>query len=81
MAKDCTEDHAKSAPKYKTAFIVWLAVFPTINVFLILLSQLPFELPHILRVFFVTGFTVPLSVYILVPRLSRLFEPWLYKEC
>jgi len=81
MAKDGTEGQAKTAPRYKTAFIVWLAVFPTINVFLILLSQLPFELPHILRVFFVTGFTVPLSVYILVPRLSRLFEPWLYKEC
>ena len=81
MAKDGTEDHTKTAPRYKTAFIVWLAVFPTINVFLILLSQLPFELPHILRVFFVTGFTIPLSVYILVPRLSRLFEPWLYKEC
>jgi len=80
MAKEGTEDHAKSAPKYKTAFIIWLAVFPTINVFLILLSQLPFELPHILRVLFVTGFTVPLSVYILIPWLNRLFKSWLYTE-
>jgi len=81
MAKDGTEDHTKTAPRYKTAFIVWLAVFPTVNVFLILLSLLPFELPRILTVLFTTGLTVPLSVYNLVPRLSRLFEPWLYKEC
>jgi antibiotic biosynthesis monooxygenase (ABM) superfamily enzyme len=48
---------------------------------LMLLSLLPFELPPILKVLFTTGLTVPLSVYNLVPRLSRLFEPWLYKEC
>jgi len=80
MARDYTEDNAKMAPRYKTAFIVWLAVSPTVYVFLILVSQLPFELPLILRVFFITGFTVPLSMYTLVPRLNRLFEPWLYRE-
>ncbi len=58
MARDYTEDNAKMAPRYKTAFIVWLAVSPTVYVFLILVSQLPFELPLILRVFFITGFTV-----------------------
>jgi uncharacterized protein len=81
MAKDCTEGSAKMAPRYKTAFIVWLAVFPTVNILLMLLSLLPFELPRILSVLLTTGLTVPLSVYNLVPRLSRLFEPWLYKEC
>jgi antibiotic biosynthesis monooxygenase (ABM) superfamily enzyme len=48
---------------------------------LILLSLLPFELPHILTALITTGFTVPLSIYSLVPRLNCLFEPWLYKEC
>jgi len=81
MAKDYTEVSAKTAPRYKTAFIVWLAVFPTVNVFLVLLSLLPFELPRILTVLFTTGFTVPLSVYILIPRLNRLFESWLDREC
>ncbi len=80
MAKDYSEGHAKTAPRYKTAFIVWLAIFPTVYFFLILLSQLPFELPRVLRVLFITGFTVPLSVYSLVPRLNRLFESWLYSE-
>lgn len=80
MAKDNNEGQAKTAPKYKTAFIVWLAVFPTVNFFLVLLSLLPFELPRILTVLFTTGLTVPLSVYSLIPRLNRLFESWLYRE-
>ena len=80
MAKDHTESQIKRAPRHKTALIVWLAVFPTVYVFLILLSQFPFELPLFLKVLFITGLTVPLSVYSLIPRLNRLFESWLDKE-
>ena len=28
----------------------------------------------------ITAVTVPTAVYILLPRLTRLFERWLYKE-
>ncbi len=74
------EGHAKTAPRYKTAFVVWLAIFPMVLVLLTLLSQVPFELPRVLTVFVTTAITVPTAVYILLPRLTRLFESWLYRE-
>ena len=62
------------------AFLVWVAVFPTVLVFSALLSRLPFEVPGVLSVFVVTALAIPVVVYILLPRLTRLVESWLYRE-
>ena len=72
--------HTKTAPRYKTAVVVWVGVFPTVLVFSALLSRLPFEMPGVLSVFVVTALAVPAVVFILLPRLTRLFESWLYRE-
>ena len=37
-------------------------------------------MPLVLSVFVNTAASVPLVVYILLPWLCRLFEPWVYKE-
>ncbi len=74
------ESRTKTAPRYKTAFLVWVAVFPTVLVFSALLSRLPFEVPGVLSVFVVTALAIPVVVYILLPRLTRLVESWLYRE-
>ena len=67
-------------PRYKVAFVVWLAVFPAGLAISILLALLPFEMPLVLSVFVNTAVSVPLVVHILLPWLCRLFEPWVYKE-
>ena len=74
------EGHTKAPPRYKVAFIVWTAIFPTVLVLSTLLSWLPFEMPLVLSVFVITSITVPTAVYILIPRLCRLFDPWVYRE-
>ncbi len=74
------ESRPKTAPKHKVAFVVWTAIFPTVLFLSTLLSLLPFETPRVLSVFVVTAIAVPTAVYILVPRLYRLFDPWVYRE-
>ncbi len=71
---------ANVPPRYKVTFVVWTAIFPTVLVLSTLLSWLPFEMPLVLSVFVITSITVPAAVYILIPRLCRLFEPWVYRE-
>ncbi len=74
------DGHTKTAPRYKTAFVVWIAIFPTVLVLSILVSRLPFEMSQVASVLVITAVTVPTAVYILLPRLTRLFERWLYQE-
>ena len=74
------EGHAKTAPRHKTAFVIWLAIFPMVLVLLTLLSLVPIELPRVLTVFVTTAITVPTAVYVVLPRLTRLFESWLYRR-
>ena len=73
------ESHTKTAPKHKVTLVVWTAIFPTVLVLSTLLSLLPLEMPRVLSVFVVTAIAVPTAVYILVPRLYRLFAPWVYR--
>ena len=63
----------KVAPKYKTAVVVWIAIFPTVLLLSTLLSRLPIALPPVLSVLAVTIISVPLAVYVLLPRLTRFF--------
>lgn len=74
------EGHTRTAPRYKVTFVVWTAIFPTVFILSTLLSLLPFEVPLLLSVFVITAITVPSGVYILLPRLYRLFDPWVYRE-
>ena len=74
------ENHRKVAPKHKATFVVWTAVFPTVLAVSALLSQLPFQMPLFLSVFVITAISVPVAVYILLPRLCRLLDPWVYRE-
>lgn len=74
------ESRTNKAPRYKTAFVIWTAVFPTVFVVSTLLSWLPFAMPLLLSVFVITAITVPTSIYILIPRLYRLFNRWMYHE-
>jgi len=65
-------------PRYKMAFVTWLGVFFTISILNRLLVPLLAELPVLLRTLLVTGLTVALLPYVIMPRLTQLFRTWLY---
>jgi len=64
-------ESAIATPKHKKAFLIWLAVFPTVIVYSTLLSRLPFELPHVVATFLVTALAIPTVVYVLLPLLTK----------
>lgn len=69
-----------SPPRYKMAVVTWLAVFPTITAIFLLLSPVLNALPFLLRTLLLTLIMVSLMTYVIMPRMTRLFSPWLYPD-
>lgn len=65
-------------PRYKMAIVTWLAVFFTISILNRFLVPLLAGIPVLLRTLLVTGLTVVLLTYVIMPRLTQLFRKWLY---
>lgn len=65
-------------PRYKMAVVTWLGVFFTISILNRLLVPLLVGLPALLRTLLVTGLTVVLLTYVIMPRLTQVFGKWLY---
>jgi antibiotic biosynthesis monooxygenase (ABM) superfamily enzyme len=57
---------------HRRAVLTWLAVFPAITLVQLVVSPYIGGWPLVTRTFVVTAVAVPLSVYVLVPRLMRL---------
>ena len=65
-------------PRWKTAVVVWLAIYPCITVVLWLGSGRRSRVgPWPLRTLALTAAVVPLMVYLLLPALQRILGPWL----
>jgi antibiotic biosynthesis monooxygenase (ABM) superfamily enzyme len=64
-------------PRHRMAVIVWLAIYPTITLLLALGGSSIAEWPLPFRTLALTLVAVPLMVFVLLPRLQRLFAPWL----
>jgi antibiotic biosynthesis monooxygenase (ABM) superfamily enzyme len=67
-------------PRYKMAYVTWLAVFPLITVIFALFGPLLSQLPMLLRTLVLTVVMVSLMTYVIMPRLTRLFSFWLYPD-
>ena len=67
----------KSPPKFKVAFITWLAIYPLLTIILYVFGPLLAELPLAARTLLLTMVLVPLMVYILVPGLRKIFRRWM----
>ena len=65
-------------PRYKMAIVTWLGVFFTISLLNRWLVPLLAGLPAWLISLIVTGLTVALLTYLIMPRLTQLFRKWLY---
>lgn len=66
-------------PKYKMALVVWMSIYTLVitlsHLFGFLLNPLPFEL----RILILTCCVVILMTYLVVPFLTKLLRPWLFK--
>ncbi|MBL1175192.1 antibiotic biosynthesis monooxygenase [Pantanalinema sp. GBBB05] len=65
-------------PRYKMAIVTWLGVFFTISLLNRLLVPLLAGLPKLLSSLIITGLTVVLLTYLIMPRLTQFFRKWLY---
>lgn len=65
-------------PKYKMAIIVWIAIYPTINLVFWLAGEYLVQLPLLLRTLFLTIVLVSLMVFVLIPILTKVFGKWLH---
>lgn len=65
-------------PRYKVAFMTWLAILPlTVILNLLVVPRLGF-MPALTRPAPVTAIAIGLMTYLVMPELTRLFRPWLY---
>jgi uncharacterized protein len=65
-------------PRYKMAFITWLAIFSLINIINFLFAPILNPLPPLIRTFILTACLVSLMTYIVMPQMTKLFAKWLY---
>jgi antibiotic biosynthesis monooxygenase (ABM) superfamily enzyme len=66
-------------PRWKTAVLVWVAIYPSITVVLWLAGPRMQSWPLAVRTLAITAFVVPVMVFLLLPVLQRLLGPWLHR--
>lgn len=69
----------KQPPKYKTALLIWVALYPSLNVFLFIFGDALSTLPLLVRTFIISSVLVPLIAYVLMPFLTKTCATWLMK--
>jgi antibiotic biosynthesis monooxygenase (ABM) superfamily enzyme len=67
----------KAPPKWKTAILIWLAIYPSITLIFTVFGEQLMRLPAPVRTLVITLVLVPLMVFVLLPALQRLFAGWL----
>jgi antibiotic biosynthesis monooxygenase (ABM) superfamily enzyme len=67
----------KPPPRWKTAVLIWVAIYPSITLLFLVFGDVLLRLPVPVRTLVLTGVLVPLMVFVLLPLLQRLFAGWL----
>lgn len=67
-------------PRYKMAVVTFFALFPTINFVNLILKPLSGILYGIFGMAINVMLTIILMTYIIMPLMTRLFAPWLFKK-
>ncbi len=70
----------KTPPRHKTALLTWIVVYLLINLLNRLLSPILQNLPPWLAPLISSGIMVGLMTYIVMPRVTRLCQDWLYQK-
>jgi antibiotic biosynthesis monooxygenase (ABM) superfamily enzyme len=68
---------AGAAPRFKLALLTWIAAYALITTFLALLGPTIAGWPLALRTLVLSVTMVAALTWVIMPRLTRLFRPWL----
>lgn len=69
----------KPPPKWKTAVLIWVAIYPSITQLSMLFGPQLQNMALPMRTLIMTAILVPLMVFVLLPALNKLFKPWLHQ--
>jgi antibiotic biosynthesis monooxygenase (ABM) superfamily enzyme len=69
----------KQPNKFKMAFLVWCAIYPTVTFIFFILGDFLAPLHPFLKTFVVTIILVPLMVFVFLPFIIKTFKNWLTK--
>ncbi|MFM2119836.1 MAG: hypothetical protein RL722_1304 [Pseudomonadota bacterium] len=65
-------------PRWKVAVVTWLGIFPTVLLLFVTVVPLLADWPLVPRTMVVTLLVVLLMTWVVAPRLTRWFRPWLH---
>lgn len=68
---------ASAPPRWKQAVSIWLAYFPVLLVFSILVSEHLSILPIFWRVLITSVILTPIMVFVCIPVITRVLQRWL----
>ena len=68
---------ARATPRFKLALLTWIAAYALITTFLALLGPTIGDWPLALRTLVLSVTMVAALTWVIMPRLTRLFRPWL----
>jgi antibiotic biosynthesis monooxygenase (ABM) superfamily enzyme len=68
---------APAPPRFKLAILTWVSAYALITTFLALLGPSIAGWPLALRTLFLSVTMVATLTWVIMPRLTRLFRPWL----
>jgi uncharacterized protein len=70
----------KAPPRYKMVLMSWLVIFPLSNIIPPILQKILAPFAPLPRSALATLFMVALMTYLIMPRVTKLFSPWLYPK-
>jgi uncharacterized protein len=70
--------NALSPPKWKTAIVSAIGIYPVISLMPLLLRPITNGLPAWLVTLTNIVIMMPLMTWVIMPQVTRLFKPWLY---
>ena len=72
--------HPADPAGLKMAIVTWVTIFPLITLVMVASAPLLGRLPLVARLAVTTGVTVPLMIWVVMPRVTRLLHRWLYPD-
>jgi uncharacterized protein len=73
------EQPLRAPPRHKMALVTWAAVFGGVTVVSLALGPLIEGWPRHLQTLLVSGVVVLLLTYVVMPNLTKLLRPWLFR--
>ena len=68
----------KQPTRYKQAILTWVAVYALLMILNQLLAPFTEDLPDFLSTAITSGIVVGLLTYVVMPRVTQVFQKWLY---